>query len=120
MGIGTSQVEVELVERRFAEEVGTRVKGFQIVELVFDEAVDGLDVTLVGVGARRDALMLGSEVSDGGGKVRTGAVGLKFADELPAIVGLPSHVLQVDAAAPQVDLNALGEQLMAWAERWEA
>ena len=28
MGIGTSQVEVELVERRFAEEVGTRVKGF--------------------------------------------------------------------------------------------
>ena len=34
--VGTSQVEVELVERRFAEEVGTRVKGFQIVELVFD------------------------------------------------------------------------------------
>jgi len=72
--VGTSQVEVELVERRFGEEVGAGAEGFQVVELVLDEAMDGFDVALVGVGGGRDALVLGAEVSDGGGKVRTGAV----------------------------------------------
>ncbi len=54
--------------------------------------------------------MLGAEVSDGGGKVRAGAVRLQFADELAAIIGLPSHVAEGHAAARQVGLNALREE----------
>ncbi len=108
--VGPSQVEVELIERGLGQEVGTVVESFQVEELVFDEAMNGFDVGLIGVRGGRDALMLGAEVSDGGGEVRTRAVGLEFADELGAIVGLPSEVAEVDAAALEVDLNALGEQ----------
>src|SRR5712692_996708 len=110
MGVGTSQVEVELVEGSLGQEVGAAGEGFQIEEFVFDEAVDGFDVALVGVGAGRDALMLGAEVGDGGGKMRTGAIRLQLADELPAVVGLPSQVAEGDATACQVRLNALREQ----------
>jgi len=110
VGIGPSQVEVELVEGDLGHELGAAAESFQVEELVFDEAMDGLDLTLVGVGAGRNALMLGAEVSDGGGKVRTRAVGLERADELAAVVGLPGDIAQVDAAALQVSLDALGEE----------
>src|SRR3972149_462329 len=89
VGIGTRQVEVELVEGSLGHELGAAAERFQVEELVFDEAMDGLDITLVGVGAGRDALMLGAEEGDGGGEVRTRAVGLELADELAAVVGLP-------------------------------
>jgi hypothetical protein len=76
VGVGASQVEVELIERNLGQEVGAAAEGFQVEELVFDEAVDGLHVALIGVGGGRDALVLGAEVSDGGGEERPRAVGL--------------------------------------------
>src|SRR3972149_7111279 len=110
VGIGTRQVEVELIERNLGQELGAAGESFQVEELVFDEAVDGFDITLIGVGAGRDAVVLGTEVSDGGGEVRTRAVGLKFADELTAVVGLPGGAAQGGAAALQVSLDAPGEE----------
>ncbi len=86
VGIGASQVEVELVKGSLGQKVGAVGEGFQVEELVFDEAVDGLDVALIGVGPRRDALVLGAEVGDSGGEVRTRAVGLEFTDEFTAVV----------------------------------
>jgi len=62
--IGAGQVEVELVEGSFAKELGAVAEGFEVEELVFDEAVDGLDIGLIGVGAGRDAFVLGAEVGD--------------------------------------------------------
>jgi len=110
VGIGASQVEVELVEGNLGHELGAAAESFQVEELVFDEAVDGLDIALIGVGAGRDALVLGAEEGDGGGEVGARAVGLEFADEFAAVVGLPGDIAQVDAAALQVSLDALGEQ----------
>ena len=46
--VGSGQVEVELIERRLGQEVGAILESFQVEELVFDEAVDGFDVALVG------------------------------------------------------------------------
>ena len=62
------------------------------------------------MGAGRDALVLGTEVSDGGGKVRAGAIRWQLADELPAIIGLPSQVAEGDAAACEVRWDTLCEQ----------
>ncbi|MGH9453580.1 MAG: hypothetical protein ACRD2O_06375 [Terriglobia bacterium] len=98
-GIGPSQVEVELVEGSLGQEVSATGKGFQIKELVFDEAMDGLDIGLVSVGGGRDAFMLRAEVGDGGGEGGAGAVGLQFTNELAATVGLPGEVAEDDAAA---------------------
>ena len=36
IGIGSTRVEVELVESDLGEEVGAALKGFQIEELIFD------------------------------------------------------------------------------------
>ena len=69
MGVGPSQVEVELIERGFGEEVGAAGESFQFVELALDEAVGGFDVALEGVGGGRNALMLGTEEGDGARKV---------------------------------------------------
>ena len=88
--VGTSQVEVELIEGGFGEELGAGAKGFQVVELVFDEAMDSFHIALVGMSGRGDALALRAEVSDGAGEVRARAVGLKLAEEFAAVVGLPS------------------------------
>jgi hypothetical protein len=110
VGIGTSQVEIELVKGSLGHEFGTVVESFQSKELILDEARNGLDVALIGVSAGRDALVLRAEESDGVGEVRTGAVGLQLADELAAVVGLPGHVPQVDAPAPEMLLHALGEE----------
>ena len=108
MGVGTCEVEVELVERSLGEEVGTAGEGFDFEELVFDEAMDGFDVALVGVSARRDALVLGAEESDGAGEAIAGAVPA-CRDELTAVVGLPGEVAEVDATALEMGLDALGK-----------
>jgi hypothetical protein len=86
MGIGASQVEVELVERSLGHELGATAEAFQVEELVFDKAVDGFDVGLIGVSGGRDALVLGAEESDGGGEMGTRAVGLELTDELAAVM----------------------------------
>jgi hypothetical protein len=76
VGVGPGQVEVELIEGGFSEELSAGAEGFQVVELVFDEAVDGLDIALIGVGGGLDALVLGAEVSDGAREMRARAVAL--------------------------------------------
>ncbi len=96
--IGSSQVEVELVEGSFGQEVDPVGEGFEIEELIFDEAVDGFDVARVGVGGGRDAIVLRAKVSDGGREVGADPVGLELADEFTAVVGLPGQVPQVDPA----------------------
>ena len=58
VGVGAHEVEVELIEGGFGEEVGAILEGLQIEELVFDEAVHGFDVALIGVSGGRDALVL--------------------------------------------------------------
>lgn len=74
--VGASQVEVELIERGFGEELRAAAEGLQVVELVFDQPVDGFDVARIGVSGGRDAIMLGAEVSDGGREVAVGTVRL--------------------------------------------
>ena len=49
MGVRASQVEVELVERSLGQEVEPAGEAFQVEELVFDEAVDGLDPSADGL-----------------------------------------------------------------------
>ena len=69
--VGARQVEIELVEGSLGHKLAAAGEGFQVEELVFDEAVDGLDIALIGVSGGRDALVLGAEEGDGGGKVGT-------------------------------------------------
>ncbi len=107
MGIRANQVEVVLMERDLGEELGAGSKGFQVIELVFDEAVNGFDVARVGVSGGRNALRL--TVAEGGGEAGTDAVVLDLAEEFAAIIGLPGQVTDFDAAAGQMSLNAGGE-----------
>ena len=111
MGVGPGEVEVELVERGLGEEVGAAGKRLDVEELIFDEAMDGLDIALIGMRGRRDALVLGAEESNGAREAIAGTVGPQRADELAAVVGMPGQVLQIDAAALEMGLNALGKQL---------
>ena len=90
VGIGPRQVEVELVEGSFGQEVDPVGEGFQIEELIFNEAVNGFDVALVGVGGGRDAIVLRAKVSDGGREVGAGSIGLEL-----AMNSLPLSVCQV-------------------------
>lgn len=46
--VGTSQGEVELKNRSLGQELGAPAEGFQVEELILDEAVDGFDVALAG------------------------------------------------------------------------
>ena len=77
VGVGSDEVEVELIDAGFGEELAAAAEGFQVVELVLDEAMDGFDVALIGVGGGRDALMLGAEEGDGAGEAGAGAVRLE-------------------------------------------
>jgi hypothetical protein len=58
--------------------VGVAAKGFQVGELILNQAVDGFHIALVNV---RDVL-LGAEVSDGPREVRAKAVGRQLADSM--------------------------------------
>src|SRR5215467_9290075 len=98
MGVGTNQIEVELVGVGFGEEVAAAGEIFQVEELVFFEAVHGFDIALIGMGRRRDAHMLAVAQS-------FGEVPFEFA----SVVGLPDQVSQQDTVAIQVLLNAGGE-----------
>ena len=110
MGIGSGQIEIELIERRLGHEFGAMAESFQIKEFIFDEAMDGFDIALISVSAGRDALVLGTEVSDGGGEAGARTIFLKLADKFPSVVSLPGEVSQVDAATLQVGLDALSKQ----------
>jgi hypothetical protein len=58
VGVGTNEVEVKLIGEGLGEEVAAAGKGFQVEELVLDQAVDGFHVALKGVGGRWDTDML--------------------------------------------------------------
>ena len=69
--------------------------------------MDGCDIALVGVSGGWDALVWGAAGGDGAGE----AVGLEFADELAAVIGLPGPVAESDAAALPRGWDALGKAL---------
>ena len=50
MGVRTSQVKVKLIGLCFGQEFAAAGAGFQIEELIFDQAMHGFDIAL---GARR-------------------------------------------------------------------
>lgn len=58
VGVGAGEVEVELIGETFGEEVAAAGERFQVEELVFDEAMNGFDVALEGVGGGRNADVL--------------------------------------------------------------
>lgn len=58
VGIGTDEVEVELVGKGFGEKVSAAGERFEVEELIFDEAVNGFHVALKGVRGGRDAKVL--------------------------------------------------------------
>ena len=58
VGVGADEVEVELIGVGLGEKVAAAGEVFQIEELIFFEAMDGLHVALVGVSGRRDAHVL--------------------------------------------------------------
>ena len=58
MGVGADEVEIELVGEGFGEEIAAARKGFQVEELIFDEAVNGFDIALGGVSGGRNADVL--------------------------------------------------------------
>src|SRR5690242_20886002 len=98
VGIGTHQVEVELVGVDFGEEVAAAGEVFQIEELIFFEAMYGFHVALVGVGGGWDAHVLAVAESFG-----------EITFEFATIVGLPDQIAQRNTIAFQVLLNARGE-----------
>src|SRR5579884_2617699 len=67
------------MERDLGEELGAGSKGFQVIELVFDEAVNGFDVARVGVSGGRNALRL--TVAEGGGEAGTDQMSLNAGGE---------------------------------------
>ena len=56
--VGPDEIEVEPVGGDLAPEVGRAGEGFTVEELIFDEAVDGFDITLPGVTFGRDVTMV--------------------------------------------------------------
>ena len=104
--VGTDEVEVMPVGGDFGPEVGDAGEGFQIKELVFDEAVNGFDVTLPGVTFGGDIAVVRTQGADGGGETP-----FQFVfQELRTIIGLPGEFGQIDAMAYG----------MAWTESYSA
>src|SRR3970040_2255153 len=104
VGVGSHEVEVELVGGGFGQELAAVAELLQVEELIFDQAVHGLHVALVGVGGRRDAYVLA--VAEGGGEAGATAMAGGGTDELAAVVGLPDQEARLDAVAIQVALDA--------------
>ena len=49
VGIGASQIEIELIKGSLGHKVGAIAERFQVKELIFDEAVDGFDPSADGL-----------------------------------------------------------------------
>src|SRR3990172_9415320 len=107
VGVEAHQVEVELIDGGLGKELAAAEERFQVKELVLDESVDGFDIALVGVSGGRDADVLA--FSQGGGESGGSAEIIGAADELRAVVGLPNHVAERNAAAAEMLLDAIGE-----------
>src|SRR5579875_1531727 len=94
------------MERDLGEELGAGSKGVQVIELVFDEAVNGFDVARVGVSGGRNALRL--TVAEGGGEAGTDAVVLDLAEEFAAIIGLPGQAAGSEGQERQAAADLAG------------
>jgi len=101
-----ADVEVVPVPGDPVPEVGFGAEGFPVGELIFDEAVNGLDIALPGVGFDRDVVVSGAQIADGGGQA---AMVLIF-EELRAMVGLPLDAAQGDPMEGQVGADVLGQE----------
>ena len=95
MGVGSGEVEVELVGVDLGEEISPAGERFQIKELVFFDAVHGFDIALIGMSGWRDAHMLASPKGFG-----------KIAFEFASVVGLPDQITERDAVAMEMLLDA--------------
>ena len=89
-----------------APEVGRAGEGFAVEELVFDEAMDGFDVTLPGVTLGWDVAVIRTEGADGGGEA---LLGLVF-EELTTVIGLPGEAGEIHAVAGEVDGELFGQE----------
>src|SRR5258707_15405663 len=49
MGVGSREIEIELIGLGLGQEFAAAGEGFQIEELIFDQAMHGFDIALVGV-----------------------------------------------------------------------
>jgi hypothetical protein len=98
VGVGASEIEIELVGVHFGEELAAAGEVFQIEELVFFQPMHGFHVALVGVRGGRDAHMLAVAESF-----------WEIAFEFAAVISLPNQVAQRDAVAVQMPLDAGGE-----------
>src|ERR1035437_5396231 len=107
VGVGAGQVEVERIEGGLGKEIGTVAERFQIAELVFDEAMNGLDIARIGVCGGGNALV--PAVAERGRETGGMAERVVAAKELGAVVGLPEQMAEIDAVAIQMALDASGE-----------
>ena len=55
VGIRSREIEIELVGLRLGEEFTATGEGFQVEELIFNQAMHGFDIALVGVRSGRNA-----------------------------------------------------------------
>lgn len=105
VGIGKCEVEVEVVESSFGQEVAAGGEAFQVKGVIFDEARDGFELTLKGVCWGRDADPL--SLAEGWGETVALASAAFTSNELAAIIGLSDQFDQGDSEA----LDAGGEDL---------
>ena len=103
-------VKPEVVGGGFGEEVGAGREGFDLVELILDEAVGGFDIGLPGVGGGRDGWR--QQAGDGLDGLGEGAVlaGRHTADERTAVIGLEAAADQVHAAVLEVLEQEAGKE----------
>jgi hypothetical protein len=92
VSVGSGEVKEELVGRGLGEEVVRVVEALDLIELQFDEIVDGFDVGLEGVGPRGDGgVALAGDGLDGLG-VRARRFGGDGTDVFGAVIGLSGGV----------------------------
>ena len=103
--IVTGEVEVLPIGGGFGPELSAISKALAVEELIFDEPMYGLDITLPGVRAGRDVAMIAAQGPYGGGQTAVLSVLL----ELGAVIGLPHDARQIDAVPRQVGADAFGQ-----------
>ena len=79
MGVRSREIEIELIGLCFGEVFAAAGEGFQIEELIFDQAMHGFDIALIGVRSGRDAQML--TIAQSGGEAGAMTVRIVTADE---------------------------------------
>lgn len=100
VGVGPHQVEIGLTGVCLGQKVAAAGEIFQVEELVFFQAVRGLDVILVGMRSGRNAYVLTAPQFRGKAGGLSG--GIVAANEFRAVIGMPDQIAQRDAPALQM------------------